>query len=250
MRTIKQKKKKIFIIENQHDEEEIRKAIDSLSSMLSKIKKENEPENTKIKNISVDWNDFSSVDKAYLSLQGRRQQLKKELDILTRPSATQIYRIKWDSIKRILDTDISVLYDCPSYIHERKYYVYAHCDTTYPIKIENKDALQVFAASLGMKYIPFYIGKGTGDRFLKSDRNRYHTKIVNKKFNDVDKLIIKKDLSESEALQLEAKLIDIFGLKIFGGHLINIDEGLNSNERKHLYKEELMNLRKIEETII
>ena len=44
-------------------------------------------------------------------------------------------------------------------------------------------------------------------------------------------------------------VLDIFGLVVYGGVLVNIDEGHESKHRKFLYKDALNNLRKIEESL-
>jgi hypothetical protein len=40
----------------------------------------------------------------------------------------------------------------------------------------------------------------------------------------------------------DSKLIDIFGLRTHGGRLVNLDEGINSNQRRQLYSKELQTL--------
>jgi hypothetical protein len=45
-----------------------------------------------------------------------------------------------------------------------------------------------------------------------------------------------------EALILESKLIDMFGLIASGGKLVNLDEGVNSKERRLKYKEALQEI--------
>lgn len=105
-----------------------------------------------------------------------------------------------------------------------------------------KCGITSFAASIGMKHIPFYVGKGTGNRYKDLNRNETHRKIRQKlnKFNkDIEVEIVKDNLTEKEALILESKLIDIFGLLPNGGRLVNLDEGIKSEERKSRYIEDL-----------
>jgi hypothetical protein len=54
--------------------------------------------------------------------------------------------------------------------------------------------------------------------------------------------IIKENLTEMEALCLESKFIDIFGLMSKSGRLVNLDEGLKSKERQMLYRDSLIKL--------
>lgn len=239
------KRKRTIVISDKLSIQETEEALIHLKSVLKHLKNQD----SNIKAFEVDWNDLDSIDKLFLKLQGRRQQLKKDAGLLTKTTLAEIYRKQWDAIQTIIDTDISYLYQDNILDSTPKYYVYAHCDTSKPINIDKKNAFYTFAASLGMKYLPFYIGKGTGDRYEKGDRNRNYSKISNKKFTEIDKLIIKNNITESEAFQLESKLIDIFGLAIHKGFLVNIDEGINRDTRRLCYREELSNLRKIEEVL-
>lgn len=42
-----------------------------------------------------------------------------------------------------------------------------------------------------------------------------------------------------KTFEVNTELLDIFGLVATGGKLVNLDEGINSKERKELYKSEL-----------
>ena len=102
--------------------------------------------------------------------------------------------------------------------------------------------ISTFAATLGMELIPFYVGKGVGDRAYDLNRNETHRKVRQKlqQFGqEVSVKILKSGLTEMEALILESKLIDMFGLIASGGKLVNLDEGVNSKERRLKYKDEL-----------
>lgn len=91
-----------------------------------------------------------------------------------------------------------------------------------------------------INHVPFYIGKGTGDRLYQFDRNDSHRKIRSR-IKDEGKEIVSikliENVSETEAFVLESKLIDILGLKATSKHglLVNLDEGLLPNERRSLY---------------
>ena len=246
MKVHSDKNRRTIVISDKWSEDETTEALNHLRSVLYGLKKQSNGPSCNLRLFEVNWDDFDDVDKLFRRLRGRVQQLKKDAGKLTRLSDTEIYRIKWDAISHILNENISFLYEDMVLDEKPQYYVYAHCDTSKPINISHKNAYHTLSASLGMKYLPFYIGKGTGDRYIRGDRNRNYGKIANKKFTNVDKVILKKDLTESEALQLESKLIDIFGLSIYGGNLINIDEGVERDHRRFCYKESLDNLRKIE----
>ena len=195
-------------------------------------------DNSKIIEFSVDWNSPESIDEVLKKLKSRNAQLKKESGDLKRKTKTEMLNEALDCINSIIETDISHLFNEGS--EEKDYYVYAHCDESRKIDIFSKRPREFFAASIGLKYLPFYIGKGRGDRYLKEGRNGYHNIIKTQRSNyNIDKRKIKNNLSEKEALIYESKLIDIFGLMPFGGLLSNIDEGQNHEQRKIIFKKEL-----------
>lgn len=112
----------------------------------------------------------------------------------------------------------------PSQNQEKKFYVYAHCD---PLR----ECISMPAEYGGIIRMPFYIGKGTGNRAFDLQRNQGHgakLRELVKKGVGVDEIviIIKGELSESEALSLESKLIYFFGT-IYqnpkSGVLLNLD---------------------------
>lgn len=121
------------------------------------------------------------------------------------------------------------------------YYVYAHSDPDKNIAI-GKCGKTTFAATIGMKKLPFYIGKGVHKRAYELNRNETHRKIRQKLHTfgkEIHVSILKDGMTELDALMMESKLIDIFGLITTGGRLVNLDEGINNKERRLLYKHEL-----------
>lgn len=108
----------------------------------------------------------------------------------------------------------------------QKYYVYAHIKPgNKRIKIDHEEL------PLIMDGVPFYIGKGTGDRAFDLKRNQGHGTML-KELQDagVKKseivCIISDCLSEAKALELESKLIYLFGTKYEPerkGMLVNLD---------------------------
>jgi hypothetical protein len=78
---------------------------------------------------------------------------------------------------------------------------------------------------------PCYIGKGKGDRWLKtheSNRNRHFVHLVEQaKALGKPLLCIKvaEGLTDQEALQLEADLIRLIGREANGGPLVNLTDG-------------------------
>lgn len=108
---------------------------------------------------------------------------------------------------------------------DRKFYVYAH------VVPSNKKI--VFDCSINMHFpgVPFYIGKGTGDRAYDLKRNQGHGATLQEllKMGKVGSdivYIIAENLTEPEALALESKLIYFFGTKYEkdrDGILVNLD---------------------------
>lgn len=107
---------------------------------------------------------------------------------------------------------------------DRKYYVYAHCDPESKFILLPKEIG-------GTSRYPFYIGKGTKDRAYNLKRNEGHgvklRSLITKGFENKDIVkIIKDNLTEVEALELESKLIYFFGTifeKDKHGILVNLD---------------------------
>ena len=56
---------------------------------------------------------------------------------------------------------------------------------------------------------------------------------------------LRNNLTELESLELESKLIDIFGLMPHAGYLTNLDEGMLPDERRCCYPAAFQCLRKI-----
>jgi hypothetical protein len=61
---------------------------------------------------------------------------------------------------------------------------------------------------------------------------------------DVHVQKVREKLTERQALALESKLIDILGLRVHGGVLVNLDEGMSPLERRAIYKDMLMTVSK------
>lgn len=195
--------------------------------------------NTSIWEIEVDYQNLNDIETLFQRIKPQYCTLKAQNSM----SKKDLNKLKFDACVEIYNTDISHLYKNLNLDVLPNYYVYAHCENK-KIAI-NKDGVTSWLATHGLDLIPFYIGKGCGNRAYDLNRNETHRKIKQrlKEFNsEIQVRIIKDNLTELEALCLESKLIDIFGILGKGGKLVNLDEGINSKDRHQLYKNHLINL--------
>jgi hypothetical protein len=193
-----------------------------------------------MKIFEIDWDSEEEVKLHLQKVKARYYSLKMD-----HKSIREVKKEHLDAMYKILETDISSIYDGEVILDDApKYYVYAHLNPLRKICINKSGfrapARMIFAASLGMGSMPFYIGKGMGERAHELNRNDGHRKmrsLIRKTGDDVLVHFIKKGLSEREALMMESKLIDIFGISLRGGCLVNLDEGQAVSERRVLYED-------------
>lgn len=74
---------------------------------------------------------------------------------------------------------------------------------------------------------PFYVGKGQGGRAyrLRYRSNPHFRAIVDKAGGAVPTVIVRSDLTEVEAFQIECALIGAIGRQVHGGPLVNLTDG-------------------------
>ena len=129
-------------------------------------------------------------------------------------------------IDHLLCQDWNHLYS-DNFSKEKKFYVYAHVDPRVQVHPN------IRFPSLGT-YKPFYIGKGTGDRWKDTNRNQGHNAILKEIKDDgydISEVYVKitpREIKEKEALILESKLI-YFYRTVYedqkNGFLVNLDTG-------------------------
>lgn len=187
-----------------------------------------------LKNIEIDWDNTKELSKAITKLQKRRKYLLEMNGSKTLTFAASNY-----NAEHIIPF-LHIMYDMPSnYINilENKclnYYVYVHCDPRKPLNVRTNLKHLFLASRFGLKFEPFYVGKGIGNRAYDLNRNDSHRKIrslIRKDNKEVIVSILDKNLSETDALHKESALMDILGLKsvLQSGFLVNLDEGLSQD---------------------
>lgn len=195
---------------------------------------------TKRRTFEIDWNSIDRISRVIRQLKARKRELLKGTSVEDKITDGK----RFQACLSIMNTDISNIYEDLELDQTHKYYTYAHLDSSNLVNVHK--VLGAFAATLGINYVPFYIGKGFGERDSQIYRNETHRKVVQRlaAIGEVPKIIkIRKNLTESQALQLEAKLVDIFGLVPNGGLLTNLDEGHNKIARQLMYREHLLCIR-------
>ena len=107
-----------------------------------------------------------------------------------------------------------------------KFYVYAHMMTGARIK-----SFEGCDVPFGLSRLPFYIGKGTGERAFDFNRNQGHRALLleqqrHMRPNRPLVKILRDGLTEQQAYALESKLIYFFGTRYEVGRngvLVNLD---------------------------
>lgn len=186
-----------------------------------------------IKTFNVDWDSYEDVTRLASIIKSRLGEINPN-----HISKRERNRRLLDACESIYNTDIATVYANMNLDPLDRYYVYVHMDPTRKIAI-GADPLTSFAATLGMTHMPFYVGKGTGSRSENLNRNGFHRKIRQRLESIKREPIaqrIAEGLTERDALALESKLIDIFGIIPQGGLLANLDEGIERQSRRMQYQ--------------
>ncbi len=159
-------------------------------------------------------------------------------------SRVQKFHSVSNSFEDLMNQDWSSLFS-GDYDISQRYYVYTHSD---PRNIDNCIISEFKGVGL-----PFYVGKGTGQRFLSKTRNKPHRDLI----SDIEgygfsmseiAAVYADNLNERDALILESKLITFFGCRnelgqlrqvhfngMKRGLLINTDTGIRPESiSKHI----------------
>jgi hypothetical protein len=175
----------------------------------------------KIINHAIDQEIWGSKNKGMVVKQHANKS--KSVKPIPDGKVTYVKRIKY--IEFVITQNWKYLFDGQMLDDEKKYYVYAHCDptiTTYDI-----------SKKINIAGVPFYIGKGTGDRAYDLNRNQGHgakiREVLRKCVSERNIVrIIRDNMSELDALELESKLIYLFQTVYenqVDGMLFNLDLG-------------------------
>jgi hypothetical protein len=196
------------------------------------------------KTFNIDWDNLEEVRHFYNQAKSRFFELKHVT--LGTPSRKERERRVLQACEEIWKADLSDIYG-GGYDTSHIYYVYAHLDSSKRVQ-PGARGRTTFAALLGMNFWPFYVGKGTGGRCDVLQRNETHRKVRQRLVRlglEPSVVRVADGLTESEALQCEAKLIDIFGLVTNGGMLSNLDEGVCPDVRRQRYIDAYQTLTRI-----
>ena len=174
------------------------------------------------KELIIDWDNPSDIKKHISMLQIRRKLLLRKLGY---------NEITFNNSKYNLDNifpEINKLYNSIQ-IEKGDYYVYFHCNPLIKVDIRNSLKDLFLATNFNINYLPFYVGKGKGNRYLDLNRNDSHRKLRTSLHNlklEIIPIKVIENISENSALTLENFYMYFLGLKALtkDGYLCNLSE--------------------------
>jgi hypothetical protein len=194
---------------------------------------------------------LTSISIAVSNELSKRRNVNKEAESYLKHNSRFVRKIRTEFhknmlgfLRKILDEDWSYLFEGSE---EKKFYVYAHVKPNRQRIVLNHEKL-----SFDMKALPFYIGKGTGDRAYDLKRNEGHgvtLKELKQSGHTKDEIVVilKDNLTEAEALALESQLIFFFGTKFETqkGILVNLDVPKRPGDAEELIKTTLVHKKRL-----
>jgi hypothetical protein len=192
-----------------------------------------------LRTITFDDEDLDSVSRTINILNSFRGTLRARSGTAT---VTSRCNAQYNAAKAIIETRTAYLYGNYVQRRSRGCYVYMHCEADRKLH-RGKSGVINFLLDCGVEYMPFYVGKGVGSRDICLDRNETHRKVRQRLQTFGKDVVVKRvaeDLSEKDALALESRWLDVLGLRVNGGMLVNLDEGVETARRRVLYKEHLV----------
>lgn len=171
----------------------------------------------------IDFDDPSDLKKHIRLLNNRRRNILQKMGY---------NEIKFNSNKFNIDSilpEIELVFNNIP-IENGKHYVYFHCNPLHKLNVQG-DLKHLFLAMKfnSLKTVPFYVGKGIGNRYLILNRNDSYGKIrnqISKMNKEIEPIKIIENVSENTALIYENFFMYFLGLKALSNHgmLVNLSE--------------------------
>jgi hypothetical protein len=183
------------------------------------------------KELSVNWDSPKDLTRVISQLHNRKRELEGHVGKKQKAKDRLSLMMEvWNTPVYLNDENLS---------SEKDFYVYTHFTSDRRHFPCEKDSVSMFCHAVGMPSIPFYVGKGKGDRHSCKERNKGHQlvrKLSENRGDETQSFVLMGGLTEMEALVMEGKLIDIIGQRaIKTGPLTNLDEGYRVKHRRRQY---------------
>jgi hypothetical protein len=140
-----------------------------------------------IKTFSIDMNNIHEIKNLIKELNIRKDELHKiNHKLITKEDPRPQKLLELESYFKIYNSNVSNFFTDYQFSEEPKFYVYAHLNRDLRIQPKRR-AKEAFAQmEFKLEFRPFYIGKGTGNRFLRKERNKIYSRYVSNIKNGVE----------------------------------------------------------------